>query len=305
MSSLMDTLGDRMKAYEACETMRKAPLGQPLVARVDGKSFSKFTANMTRPWDEKMAESMIVMAEYLVENIASVRSCFVQSDEATLILDPNRTTEPSQTINAAERDLDDGDNRDEARERRGEKTKGFPFDGRYSKLASIIAGTASSRFALEAVQHWPELVVRTPPVFDCRVFPVPDREEAVNAILWRELDAAKNAASMAARAHFSHKRLHGLSGAQMKELLLLETGIDFNDYPVMFRRGLHIRRRNVERTLSEEELSRIPAEYRPAGPVRRTETARLKLPPLIKVKNRVEVIFDGAEPILRDQTAPE
>lgn len=50
--------------------------------------------------------------------------------------------------------------------------------------------------------------------------------------------------------------------------------------------------------LSEEELSKIPQDYRPDGPVERTVVRQLELPCLSSIKNRVEVVFDGAEPVI-------
>lgn len=42
---------------------------------------------------------------------------------------------------------------------------------------------------------------------------------------------------MAAQARFSHKRLHGLNGVQVQELLFTEAGINWNDYPAGCKRG--------------------------------------------------------------------
>jgi hypothetical protein len=48
--------------------------------------------------------------------------------------------------------------------------------------------------------------------------------------------------------------------------------------------------------LTAEELERIPAKHRPEGPVMRNEMRVLEMPPFNRVSNRVEVIFDAAEP---------
>ena len=39
-----------------------------------------------------------------------------------------------------------------------------------------------------------------------------------------------------------------------------------------------------------------PEQHRPEGPVPRTSTSRIRMPQFSKVTNRVEVVFDGAEP---------
>src|SRR5690606_41509505 len=46
-------------------------------------------------------------------------------------------------------------------------------------------------------------------LFDARVFTISDPVEVANYFLWRQRDAVRNSISMAAQAHFSHKRLHG------------------------------------------------------------------------------------------------
>lgn len=68
-----------------------------------------------------------------------------------------------------------------------------------------------------------------------------------------------------------------------------------------FAEDLFIRRVLVERLLTDDELSRIPEKNRPIGPVIRSEVRIIDMPPFNRVNNRVEVIFDGAEPESADQ----
>jgi len=49
-----DSLGDRMKELEAHETARCFLPGLPVYVRCDGKTFSKFTKGMRRPFDERV-----------------------------------------------------------------------------------------------------------------------------------------------------------------------------------------------------------------------------------------------------------
>jgi hypothetical protein len=79
---------------------------------------------------------------------------------------------------------------------------------------------------------------------------------------------------------------------------LLEHGVNFNDYPARFKRGVYVQRRTFERTLDAATLAKIPEGRRPTGPIMRSETVVLDLPPIRKVVNRVEVLLDGAEPAL-------
>jgi hypothetical protein len=54
-----DELGDRMKAYEAAETGRVFDAMLPIYARMDGRSFSRFTRGMERPFDQRLALAMV------------------------------------------------------------------------------------------------------------------------------------------------------------------------------------------------------------------------------------------------------
>ena len=45
---------------------------------------------------------------------------------------------------------------------------------------------------------------------------------------------------MAGREHFSHKQLHKVSCNQIQEKLFQEKNINFNDYPIIRKRGFCI-----------------------------------------------------------------
>ena len=261
----MDSLGDRMKSYEFRETRRQFLPGVPVVARIDGRAFSRFTRGMARPYDSDFMAVMHDVTRALVQE-TDARIGYTQSDEISLVFE--NATPDTQLF----------------------------FDGKVQKMCSVLAAYATARFMPRALALWPERAAATPPHFDCRVFQVPNREEAANCVLWRELDATKNAISMAARAHFSHKRLHAKSGAEMQEMLWQEAGINFNDYAPAFKRGAFFQRRKRLRHFSDAELARIPEPHRPTGPVARTEIAHLEMPRFSQVANRTAVIFDGAPP---------
>lgn len=314
MSSLAsktnDAMGDRMKAYERRETERRAMRGVPLVVRVDGRSFSRFTRGLARPYDQDMADLMVEVARYLVEQ-TQAKVALTQSDEISLILEPFDHVgigEVRRALAQVASLLDAGDaaaGKAKSLELLDRTARGaslvrddtdFLFGGRFQKLCSVIAGLATARFVKDAVRLWPDRCARQLPVFDARVFEVPNRDEAVAALVWRELDATKNAVSMAARAHFPHSRLHGKSSSQMQEMLFQEHGVNFNDYPARFKRGVYLQRRTVDRELAPERLARIPEGKRPTGPIVRTEVICLDLPPITRVANRVEVLLDGLPP---------
>lgn len=255
-----DEFGNRMKAYEAVETARKLDPMLPIYARIDGRAFSSFTRGMGRPFDARMTAAMVETTKHLVHE-TNARIGYTQSDEISLVWLAD--TPESDVL----------------------------FSGKVQKMCSVLASMAAAKFATVT----PEGYGHRLPHFDCRVFQLPSREETANAFLWRAMDARKNAISMVAQAHFSHKALFGKDQRAM--LAMLDAaGVDFESFPVVHRRGAFIRRTARERELTTDELARIPEKHRPTGPVMRSEMVVLDMPPFNKVINRAAVIFDGAEP---------
>ena len=256
MKTSHDDLGDRMKMYEGIETERMLIPRLPIYARLDGKCFSKLSRNMQRPFCDRFSRMMIDTTKYLVEETHAIIG-YTQSDEISLCWHfPEPKSEPL-------------------------------FGGKFQKLHSILAGMASAKFTD---------LIKYPAVFDCRIFNLPTLDECANAFLWRELDATKNAISMAASCYFSPKQLHGKDGKEKQEMLFQGHAINFNDYPAFFKRGTFVRRVNEERELTAEELARIPEKHRPTGKIMRSKIVEVPMPKFVTVANRVGVIFHGEEP---------
>lgn len=259
---IIDALGDRMKAYEGATDARLDVL-LPIYARIDGRSFSRFTRGMARPFDAAMSAAMIATASGLVER-SHARIAYTQSDEISLVfLGENPESE-------------------------------ILFNGRILKLASVLASLATAIFtarimADSALEPYRERL----PHFDCRVCQLPSKTEAANMFVWRYKDARKNAISMAAQAEFSHKELHGKHGGDMLAMLGAR-GVDFEAHPDFFKHGTFVRRTTVMRELTPTELERIPEKRRPAGPIERSETAPVACGDFLACTNREAFIFDGA-----------
>jgi tRNA(His) guanylyltransferase len=230
------TLGDRMKSYEQPSTSRKAFKGQPLVVRLDGKSFHTFTKGLKRPYDERLSKLMTATMMALVERFQA-NVGYTQSDEITLVF--------HVTV--------DG-------------TREYPFDGRFQKVESLTAAFATAYFNKHLAEAIPEKADQLP-IFDARAFVVPSLKEAYHAILWRQQDATKNAISMAAQSMFSHKSLQGLHGPEMQEKMWAEKGVNFNDYPPFFKRGVFAKRFSRTVSLTDADYARIPQEHWPVGGV--------------------------------------
>jgi tRNA(His) guanylyltransferase len=256
-----------MKRYERVEAGRRVLPLLPICARIDGKRFSAWTRGLERPYDARLSELMVAVASRLVEQ-TQARIGYTQSDEISLLF-------YSDDI----------------------KSQVF-LDGRIQKLTSILASMATAYFNAEVPSRLPERA-RRPALFDCRVWALPTREEAANVLLWRERDASKNSLSMAARHYYPHAQLEGAKGPQLHELLHA-VGVNWNDYPVFFKRGCFVRREVVARPFTTKEITALPPRHAartdPDLVVERSLVRTLEMPPFDKVTNRVAVLFEGAAP---------
>lgn len=268
---MSDNLGDRIKAYEAAETERSLMPLLPIIGRIDGRCFSSFTQGMERPYDKRLHACLVDTTRHLVKQTQAI-SGYTQSDEITLLW--YAEDYKTQMI----------------------------FGGKPFKMMSVAAALTTALFIERAREHWPEKIAAKPVSFDCRVFQVPNKDEAANAFLWRELDATKNAISMAARHYYSHNQLHEKTGNEMQEMLF-QKGVNFNDYAPEFKRGTFLLRKTVNKELPPEVLARIPEAHRPTGPIERQVIEAVEMPKFSTVTNRVAVLFDGSEPTVAQATA--
>lgn len=156
------------------------------------------------------------------------------------------------------------------------------FNQRIQKVISVLASMTTAIFNQKVNELIPEKVGKLA-LFDARVWSVPNLVEAANVFIWRELDATKNSISMAAQHYYSHKELHKKGQATMQEMLF-QKGINWNNYPSFFKRGTYIQRRLVTKNINGNEAIRSVYEA-------------LDLPPILSIGNKVEVLFESAEPV--------
>lgn len=270
MSKGKDEFGDRMKEYEMREAGRRFLPMLPVIARLDGKNFSKWTKGLERPYDERMSKVMVEVTKVLADKTHS-NIAYTQSDEIQLVYYSN------------------------------DYKSQIYFDGRIMKMTSVLASIASVHFNIEAHKYLPEHASSKPPAyFDCRCWNVPI-EEVFSAVYWREVDCTKNSVSMAAQHYYSHKQLQDLGRADMMDLLM-EKGINWDKYPSFFKRGTYVQRKKVVRKFTTEEIQNLPEKHEartnPDLEIERSEVRVVDMPPLSKVLNRNEVILYGAVPVV-------
>ena len=229
----------RMKKYEYV-TRTYLTTRTPVILRADGRAFHTLTRGFKRPFDEILAGAMQDTMKYLCENIQGCVLGYTQSDEITLVLVDYKTLETSAW-----------------------------FDYNIQKCVSVSASMATlafNKFFKERNESWwfgltdkwvksgmtkntfiPDsdielyskhslAISQKGAMFDARVFNIP-KEEVCNNILWRQQDAIRNSIQMVGHANFSDKQMHGKNTSEIKEMLLSEKGIDWNDLPTKFQRG--------------------------------------------------------------------
>ena len=78
-------LGDRMKQYEQVTQVRLIRR-MPVILRLDGKSFHRFTRGFKKPFDPVMLTAMQNTMQELCNRVEGCVLGYTQSDEISLVL---------------------------------------------------------------------------------------------------------------------------------------------------------------------------------------------------------------------------
>jgi tRNA(His) 5'-end guanylyltransferase len=191
-------------------------------------------------------EDMAATTQYLCSKIQGAKFGYTQSDEISIVLTDYETLNTDMW-----------------------------FDGQIQKVVSVAASMATARFnKLRTLRLLKEATTSnaiylidgmTEAEFDARAYTVPDQEEVVNYLIWRQQDATRNSISMAAQANFSHKELQGKSTNVMQDMLITQKNINWDKYPVPIKRGWSIHKRDVNwvRAQDNKEFApyKLPADF--------------------------------------------
>lgn len=238
-----DDLGTRMKTYYEQIPKTKLMRRTPVAIRIDGKAFHTFTRGFQKPFDEVLIKSMQETMKYLCENIQGCVLGYTQSDEITLILVDYKN------LNSA-----------------------AWFDYEVQKMCSIAASMATMAFnklfadncldfiyenytnkELKTVLGAHATALEKGAMFDARVFNIP-KEEVTNLIYWRQLDATRNSIQMVGQANFSHKELQNKTCNDIQDMLMLQKGINWNDFPTHQKRGSCCIKSNDKEVITEDSI---------------------------------------------------
>ena len=229
-----DQLGTRMKTYYEQVPKYRLMRRTPVIIRIDGKAFHTFTRGFERPFDNVLGNSMRKTMQYLCENIQGCIFGYTQSDEITLVLSDYKKLNSDAW-----------------------------FDYEVQKMCSIAASMATmvfNRYFRNECSVWFNETVEWGDIdnfdehtkklfdaytkacekgamFDARVFNIP-KEEVVNCVYWRQLDAARNSVQMVGQANFSHNQLQNKTCNMIQDMLWEQKGINWNDYPTRWKRGV-------------------------------------------------------------------
>ena len=226
---IFDELDKKMRIYE--ESLDQTILPDLyMVARLDGRSFSRFTkeiCDFEAPFDVRFRDMMVDTVKALMNCGFRVVYGFCESDEISLLFHKDETT----------------------------------FGRKVRKYNSILAGVASANFSLALGQ---------PIAFDCRMIPLPTIERVQDYFLWRQEDAHRNALNAhcywllrkeGVNPQQATEQLEGQSTSYKNELLF-SRGINFDKLPSWQKRGIGVYWNDVEKigfnpiTKTEEKTTR-------------------------------------------------
>lgn len=209
-----DELDKKMRVYE--QSIDQSILSDMfLVARLDGRSFSRLTkeiCDFEAPFDDRFRDMMIQTVKALMDCGFRVVYGFTESDEISLLFHREENT----------------------------------FGRKVRKYNSILAGIASATFSMNLGQV---------AALDCRLVPLPNMERVQDYFLWRQEDAHRNALNAhcywllrkeGLNARQATDRLEGKSVSYKNELLFSK-GINFDKLPSWQKRGIGIYWSDVEK----------------------------------------------------------
>jgi len=213
-----DTLGDRMKQYEADSLSYDRSLDMLAVIRLDGMHFHSWVkqAGMKKPFDLRMTETMQKTTLDLCKQVSTCIMGYCQSDEITLVL------------------------------KKGEKPESEPwFGNRVQKLCSASASICSVSFNEHMKDLSDEGDQFPRAYFDSRVIFFPSLDEVINCLIWRQNDCIKNSISSFAQSMFTQRELLNKNSDERVKMALELKGEDWNELPTVLKMGTLVHKKMV------------------------------------------------------------
>lgn len=210
----MSKLKDRIEAYQA-STDYKLLNRVPLIICINGRGFSKATQLLDKPYCSQFAECIASTMLRLCSDVPGTLFAYQHHDEIVMVARNDQTNDATPW-----------------------------YDNKLQKICSITSSIASVHFNKYADNI--KLNIVGDPMFISQVFVVPSVGEAVNTVICKQQQNFHTSIQSACLYELIKKydkntikeMLMGLSMDEKADLLQQECEIDFNNYPLAFRRGM-------------------------------------------------------------------
>ena len=225
------SIAKRMKEYEDA---RKDYLTRrvPVMIRLDGNAFHTFTRGFKKPFDDILVEAMQQTMKYLCENISGCVMGYTQSDEITLLLIDYKTMQQGAWFGYVRRKV----------ETLSASMATMAFNKFFTKLVTDkvreeIKECKTEEDRIRVKSYYSKYVRKMgKAMFDSRAWNMPEFE-VINGFIWRQNDCTRNSVQSVAQANFSANQLKGKKHNEIMDMLMLDKGINWNDYPTHLKRG--------------------------------------------------------------------
>lgn len=208
-----------MKSYEIFSQLKTIP-DIPVILRLDGRSFSKYTKQLklAKPFDKRLRDIFIEVSKDVLCEF-NAKYVYTFSDEISILFEQQ------------------------------------PFNGRIEKLDSVVASFVTASFMKHLYQSKDlfdiDMTNMEIPSFDCRIVMTNNLKQYFK---WRQDEAWRNcingyAQSMLNKTHNSRETsqiLYGLNKSQIHELLY-ENGVNISHVPTWQKRGIAVYKKEYQK----------------------------------------------------------
>jgi len=211
---------------EAFSTLQVPP-DSSFFVRLNGRRFQAVSEKIKteKPFDKKFAKCLVKAGKAVFQENLNPKLVYIASDEVNVLF-----------------------------------AYSAPFNRRIEKINSVLAGTVSSAFSLNALKLFKKPLTVA---FDSRIIIIPE-EKSVEYLSWRQLDAWRNhnnayaywlLRKLGSKPKDAAKALKGLKTEELEQLLS-QHGVTLAKTPAWQRRGILIYRRPRRKQLETHTVTR-------------------------------------------------
>lgn len=207
-------LKDRIESYQDSSDY-KLLNRLPIIIIINGRAFSKITSLLDKPFCEKFSECMVSTTLKLCSEIEGALFAYSYNDEIVIV---SRNDQSIETVPW--------------------------YDNRLQKICSVVSSMATLHFNKISS----DLNLIGDGIFTSQIFVVPTLAEAINTFVYKQQQNFHVAIQSACFYELLKKynknsikdMLSGLSLDEKVDLLNQECEVDFDKYPIAFRRGIAV-----------------------------------------------------------------